>query len=89
MSAAAHDAMCVLSPLLWEHHWVWAALPCVALASASTEESCTMRLRRRRTGSDPQRVSTSQGSSSAPILSYASSLDAAGRRTQLAEGRRS
>jgi alpha-1,2-mannosyltransferase len=31
-------AMCLLSPLLWEHHWVWAALPCTLLVSASIEE---------------------------------------------------
>jgi hypothetical protein len=28
-------AMCLLSPLLWEHHWVWAALPCVLVANAA------------------------------------------------------
>jgi alpha-1,2-mannosyltransferase len=31
-------AMCVLSPVLWEHHWVWAALPCVLIVSASIDE---------------------------------------------------
>jgi hypothetical protein len=24
--------------MLWEHHWVWAALPCALLVSASVDE---------------------------------------------------
>jgi hypothetical protein len=31
-------AMCLLSPLLWEHHWVWAALPVALVVSAALEE---------------------------------------------------
>lgn len=31
-------AMCLLSPLLWEHHWVWAALPCALLLIAAIDE---------------------------------------------------
>lgn len=30
-------AMCLLSPLLWEHHWVWVALPCALIVSAAIE----------------------------------------------------
>jgi hypothetical protein len=31
-------AMCLLSPLLWEHHWVWAALPVALIVSAAVGE---------------------------------------------------
>jgi hypothetical protein len=31
-------AMCLLSPLVWEHHWVWIALPCVLVTNAAIEE---------------------------------------------------
>lgn len=36
-------AMCLVSPLLWEHHWVWAALPCVLVTNAAIESGRGMK----------------------------------------------